>query len=181
MQNTPPPAEAGNAKPEPTWFFERGDGKVFACGESEAWGILHNRNNWMRRDFTLLGQSDGTRYFKTIKDAARELPEKRASRDKLASDAARYRQTEDRLRFQELRGDDDEQVRKVTAILADLDAKIAGADAELSSWSRVVEERAFAAELKVAKKNGPKPPRNMDVISPVEANREQILANIGRR
>jgi hypothetical protein len=153
---------------------------TFACGEAEAWDILNNRNDWMRKDFTMLGASDGETYFRIMREAARELPEKRAARDKLASDAARYRTTEDRLRFSELKGDDDEQVAKVVGILAELDAKIAAADLELANWNREVVERAFAAEL--AKAEGVMTrPRNADIITPNEGDRAVIVANLPRR
>lgn len=176
---TAPPNLEG-PKPEPTWFFRRGDGHTFAAGEVEAHAILRNRTEWMRRDFELLGHSDGQTYFRIIREADGEAQKLRAERARLAQDAARYRKTEDRLKFEELKPEDDEQVAKVRAILESLDLQIAEIDAQLASWAKIVTDRAFQAELEVARGNMVLP-RNMDIATPVDRDREKIVSNLPRR
>lgn len=175
------PADLGKTGPEPTWFFRREvDQKVLAFGEAEAHSLLRERNNWMRRDFTMLGSSDGREYYRVIQAAQADAAEKRSQLAAAKSDAARYRQTEDRLRFEELRGADDPQVAKVVGILAELDARIAASEAELADWDRAVIDRAFAAELALATGNMAAP-RNMSVFTPKESDREEILAQMPKQ
>lgn len=90
-------------KPKKTWFFKRlGDGKVFACELREAWQICYNRSSWRRKDFQILGTSDGTTFKRiidaSIKDAQRLQPEI----DKQRATWQRYMKMEEDLIFNDL-------------------------------------------------------------------------------
>jgi hypothetical protein len=165
-------------KPCKTWFFERtGDGFIFPCDETEAWNILNNRSTWIRKDFKMLGMSDGTLYFDIIRNAKHEkraLVEKRAELDR---DYQRYSQTEERLRFTELKDDSDEMVIKVKAILSKLVGEIQEIDAKIQSFDRDLIKKAFDAELERARGNLVRP-ENHDIITPRVEDRQKILSNI---
>lgn len=167
-----------NARPEPTWFFERtGDGKVFACGEDEAWSLLHNRNNWMRRDFKMLGHSDGTTYFDMIKNAKGETARLQSEKAELEQNLVKYSQTEDDLRFKQLKDDDDEMVIRVVAKRKETQAKIDEINSQLKDINKTIIDRAFNAELEKARGNLVQP-SNRDIITPNTSDRNRILNQI---
>lgn len=66
-------------RPEQTFFFEKGDGKVFCCNEKQAWDVYMARGQIIGyRDAPkpkLIGVSDGTIYFKALREA-KEIFEK---------------------------------------------------------------------------------------------------------
>lgn len=169
--------EKGQSKPQKTWFFQRGDGKVFATGESEAWGILHDRSNWARRDFTMLGMSDGHTYFKIIKEAKKEAQALIEEKEQLSINKTKYLQTEDRMRFTELLDEDDPKLIKVMTLIADVDKRIEEINDKLSDFNKATIEKAFDAELEKAKGNMARP-SNADIITPNSKDREKILNNL---
>jgi hypothetical protein len=169
-----------NAKPEPTWFFEgMKDGKIFACKEEEAWNIMQNPSNWARRDFRMVGHSNGETYFNIIKNSKNEVALLKEEREQLSLDLNKHLQTEDELRFKQLKDDDDEMVKKVVVKRRELQTKMADIDKQLSDISRTIITKAFDAELEVARTNQTLP-RNMDVYTPDNKDRNIILNNIGR-
>ena len=169
-----------NAKPEPTWFFERtGDGFIFAAGEEEAWNLLNNPSRWARRDIKMIGHSNGETYFKMIKDSRNEatsLVEEKAS---LNTDLGKYLQTEDDLRFKQLKDDTDEMVIKVVEKRRALQDKLQEIDEKLANINKYIVEKAFNAELEIARQDMTRP-SNRDIITPVEKDRGVILNNLGR-
>jgi hypothetical protein len=173
-ENQPP------TKVSSTWFFERtGDKYIFACDEQEAWNLLNNKSNWARRDFKMLGMSDGKTYISMLKSANQNALELKQKRDTLALDFDRYSKTEERLRFVELKDDTDEMVVKVKGILSNLSKEIQELDDKLSNHNRDTVKKAFEAELNKARGNMVMP-QNFDVMTPVSADREKILSNIKR-
>lgn len=170
-----PPTKVSN-----TWFFERtGDGYIFACDELEAWNLLNNKSTWARRDFKMVGMSDGKTYISVLKDSNREIANLNEQREILDKDFQRYLQTEERLRFQELKDDTDEMVIKVKGITADLQKKIQLIDEQVQNFNKVIIKKAFDAELDKARGNMVAP-SNFDVITPISTDRAKILANLQR-
>lgn len=168
-----------SSKPTKTWFFERtGDKFIFACDEAEAWAILYNRGNWMRRDFKMLGVSDGTTYFDIIKNSKQEARELFETKKRLQSDLQRYVATEEKLVFQDLKDDTDPMVIKVKEKIGELQLKVDEIDTQLKDINKTIIEKAFNAELEKARGNFEQP-SNHDVITPA-GNREKILTNLGR-
>lgn len=165
------------SQPRKTWFFERGDGFIFACDEAEAWGLLYNRNNWMRRDFKMLGMSDGTTYYDTVKNAKKEVAEMTQQRAELDSDYQKFLKTEERLRFEELREDTDEMVIRVKGKLKELSDKIQEIDLQLKNVNKMIVDKAFNAELEKARGNIISP-SNHDIITPNTGDREKVLSNL---
>lgn len=173
-ENTPP------TKVSNTWFFERtGDGYIFACDELEAWNLLNNKSNWARRDFKMLGMSDGKTYVSVLKSSNREKEQLMQERTLLDKDYQRYLQTEERLRFTELKDDTDEMVIKVKGLIKELGDKIQAIDAQVNDYNRITVKKAFDAELEKARGNIVMP-SNFDVMTPIQADREKILANLKR-
>lgn len=173
-ENTPP------TKVSNTWFFERtGDGYIFACDELEAWNLLNNKSNWARRDFKMLGMSDGKTYVSVLKSSNREKEQLMQERMLLDRDYQRYLQTEERLRFTELKDDTDEMVIKVKGLIKELGDKIQAIDAQVNDYNRITVKKAFDAELEKARGNIVMP-SNFDVMTPIQADREKILANLKR-
>jgi hypothetical protein len=166
-----------NAKPVPTWFFEREDDTVFACGEEEAWNIIKNRN--LEKRFKLIGHSDGVIYFKTIKNANNEVVELREQMQRLQEDLTKYLQTEDDLRFKQLKDDDDGMVVRVVAKRTEVSNKIKEVNDQLMDINKTIVDKAFNLELEVAKQNKTQP-KNSDVYTPNNEDRDIILRNLGR-
>jgi hypothetical protein len=163
-----------------TWFFERGDGFVFACEEAEAWGIMFNKSNWKRNDFSLIGMSDGKTYYKIIREGNIEAEDLRQSRSKISSNLMRYKETEERLRFSELLPEDNEKVILVAKLIEEQQEKLVEVDEKLKNFNKYLIKKAFDAELELARGNKVLP-RNFDVMTPVESDRNQIISNLPRR
>jgi len=172
-----PAEEQGKSKPQKTWFFQRGDGNIFACGETEAWNLLNNQSNWARRDFVMLGMSDGELYFEMLKSSRTKVSELLEEKGTLTVDRDKYLATEDRLRFKELKDENDEMVIKVVGILKDLNKKIGEIDEKLKTFNQDSINEAFNAELEKARGNMIKPD-NQDIVTPTQKDREKILNNI---
>lgn len=168
-----------SSKPEPTWFFERGDGKIFACGEQEAWNLMKNKTEWMRRDFKLVGQSDGQTYFETLKNSKAEAREMLEKKKALQTDLARYVETENDLRFKQLKDDDDEMVKRVLEKIANINKQIVEIDEKLASFNTLMVEKAFNLELEKAKISQALP-KNNDIVTPQEHERSRILNQLGK-
>jgi len=165
------------SQPRNTWFFERGDGLVFAADETEAWGILRNRGNWMRKDFKMLGMSDGKTYYDIIKNAKKEVVDIQQKRNDIDFDYQNYLKTQERLKFTELRDDNDEMVIKVKGILKDLSVKLQEVDSQLSNINKTIVTKAFNAELEKARGNMVMP-SNQDVLTPNPSDRAGVLSNL---
>jgi hypothetical protein len=168
------------SQPVKTWFIERGDGFIFACDEAEAWGLFENRTNWMRKDFKIIGVSDGTAYFAHIAKNKNRAIELQDELTKIEYDYDRYTKTEDRLRFEELLDETDEKVLKVGAIRKDLLAKINDIRGKLENINKDVIGEAFNIELEKARGNI-EYPSNHDVITPGIRDRDRILSALGQR
>lgn len=166
-----------NAKPVPTWFFEREDGTVFACGEEEAWNITKNRN--MEKRFRIVGTSDGVTYFNTLKRTSNEVQSLKEQLVQLQEDLNKYLQTEDDLRFKQLKDDDDEMVIRVVQKRNEMKDKIKEVQDKLSNINKTMVDEAFNLELEIARKNKAMP-RNQDVYTPNNEDRDIILRNLGR-
>lgn len=170
-----PPTKVNN-----TWFFERtGDGYVFAVDELEAWNLLNNKSNWARRDFKMIGMSDGKTYVEVLKSSNREKETLLQERARLDTDYQKYLATEERLRFVELKDDTDEMVIKVKGLLHGLAEKIRVIDDQINNYNQITVKKAFDAELAKAKGNMVMP-NNFDIVTPRQEDRDKILANLKR-
>lgn len=170
--------EKGEAKPRKTWFIERtGDGSIFATDESDAWNMLTDKSKWRRHDFKIVGVSNGETYFKVIREGKAEMSSLLEEKNRLTNDLQKYLTTEDRLRFTELKNDDDEMVIKVLGFIKELNIKIAEVDEQLKNFNKTLIEKAFNAELEIARDNI-EFPSNHDIITPVSADRNKILSNL---
>ncbi len=153
------------AKPEPMWFFERGDKMVFASKEKEAWNILHNISNWQRKDFKLIGVSDGTTYYKTINESRSKLPEIRNQIAELETELSQYSKTEEKFKFEDLLEDTDEKMIRVKKFKKEVLNKLGEKKKKLHGLTKDVNQVAFDAELEVARGNIVMPGNN-DIIVP---------------
>ena len=172
--------ENGEAKPRKTWFIERkGDGHIFATDEHDAWNMLTDKSKWRRHDFKIAGVSNGETYFKIIREGKSAMTSLLEEKNRLTADLQKYLNTEDRLRFTELKDDSDEMVIKVLGITKELNAKIAKVDEQLKNFNKDLIQKAFDAELEIARGNT-EFPTNHDIITPVKADREKILGLINR-
>ena len=171
--NTQPPTKVGK-----TWFFERGDGKIIACGEGEAWNLTRNKSNWQRNDFKLIGVSDGTTYVKALQDAGAEKLRVDAEIQKKNDDLNRYINTLDRFKFELLLDDTDEKVVKVKGIIDGIKREVSTLTQEFSKGQQEIIDRAFKAELEQAR-GKLQMPSNQDVFTP-RGDRERILRNMPR-
>lgn len=162
-----------------TWFFERGDGKIFSTDEKEAWGILRNKSNWMRTDFKIIGVSDGQTYVKTIKSADKERQLTDSKVNEKTAELNRYLATLDKFKFEMLLEDTDEKVVKVKGIIKGIQDEITELQSKFSKGFQDIINMAFEAELAVARGHI-EMPSNFDVITPNEADRRIIMNNLPR-
>jgi hypothetical protein len=167
-------------KIEKTWFIQRGDNPddVFACGEQEAWGLFNNRSNWARKDFKIVGVSDGKKYVEVIRSGNVEIEQLRNEVQSMSRDLKRYFDTLDGFKFKELLSDTDEKVVKVKGIIKDLQDKVDEKNKVLDNSQGYVIKKAFEAELAVARGHIEQP-QNFDVYTP-HGNREKILKELGK-
>jgi hypothetical protein len=168
----------GQSKPVKTWFIERqNDNFIFATDEHDAWNLLTDKSQWRRHDFKIVGVSDGETYFSIMRNGRNEMGALLQDKSQIQEDMQKYIQTEDRLRFTELRGDDDEMVVKVKGLLQDLRTKLGEVDKKLANFNKTLVDKAFNAELDKARGNI-EFPSNHDIMTPVQSDREKILANL---
>lgn len=171
--------EAKPTKITKTWFFERGDGKIFATGEEEAWGLLKNRSNWTRNDFKMIGVSSGMTYLKTIQSAEAEKKRVDEQVAEKTTELNRYVSTLDKFKFELLLDDADEKVVKVKGIIRGLQREINDLQAQFSKGYQDIVNKAFEAELAEARGHI-EMPGNHDIKTPNKADRDVILRNISR-
>ncbi len=171
---------ARETAPKKTWFIERGDGLIFACQETEAWGLFENRTNWMRRDFKILGVSDGTTHARVIRESAGNSKQIMEDIKRLETDLARYRKTEERMVFDDLidpEGTDPAQevdrakIKRVRTIIAEYDEKLLKLNEDYKNITKNIVQTAFDAELAVARANQKargrvEYPTNQNIITP---------------
>lgn len=178
---------ARETAPKKTWFIKRGDGLIFACQESEAWGLFENRTNWMRRDFKIIGVSDGATYNQIIRESHGESSRLTEEISKLNGDINRYRRTEEKMVFEDLvdpNGTDPAQesdrlkLQRVKEILEGLDKKLATLQDDLKNIHKNVIEYAFNAELDIARANTKargriEYPSNQNIMTPGASPKER--------
>lgn len=166
-------------KPEKTWFIERGDGKILAMNELQAWETLKNRTNWMRSDFKIIGVSDGTTHHRVANELRAQTKDAKEAVKKANLELTRYIETKDRLKFDELLSDDDPKVERVDALISEAEAKLEKAQKEFQRVSADIGEQAFKAELEVAKGNIEQP-SNQNIMTPraTEQEKQIIRKNI---
>lgn len=169
-------------QPKKTWFFERGDGMVFACEEREAWDVCYNKSTWKRRDFKLLGTSDGTTYNRIVSESlskARSLEPVIAGKKE---ELSRYMRAEEKLVMDEavdMEGDpsdttNEENKKKVIRLKGIIDRlhnELDTIEEEHRSAVSDVVKKATAAELEVARANfaanGPDwPDEDANILTP---------------
>jgi len=152
-------------KPKKTWFFERmGDGMIFPAEEREAWEICYNKSNWKRRDFRLLGTSDGKTYLKIIDESIGRAKQIEPEIAKKKEELSKYMRAEEKLIMDEavdMEGDptdkaneeNKQKVLRLRVIMDRLHDELDKLEGEFKSISSDIVKRATEAELEVAKKN----------------------------
>lgn len=168
---------ADSTKPHKTWFIERGDGYIFAAREAEAWGILRNVTEWRRRDFKVIGVSDGKTFFEIMREGRNALPRLRTELAELQNELLEYINTENHLKFKELADSDDIRLVKVKKIKSEINAKVNAKLKEISEITSGLHKKAFNAELEVARGHI-EMPENQDVIAP-GGDKQKILRQMG--
>lgn len=151
--------------PKKTWFFKRlGDGNIFACELREAWQICYNRSSWRRKDFQILGTSDGSTFKKIIDGSIKEAQRLEPMIEQQRALWQRYMKMEEDLIFNDLidmEGDpaDEEnekgkqKVLKLRGIIEREGKKLDALEEEYRSTVSQVVKRATDAELAVAIEN----------------------------
>jgi hypothetical protein len=175
-------SRVGQTKINKTWFIERtGDKKIFACEENEASEIMYNRGNWMRRDFKIIGVSDGTTYQKVIAESQGKSKDVFAEIQALELELKRYRQLEEKMIFEELVDPNDtdpktlpqrEKLLKLRGIIDGYLKKIEGKNEEYRKLTKGINEVAFQAELEVARGHIERP-GNKNILTPGATGEER--------
>ena len=181
MENLEKPTEdlSKYTKPEKTWFFKRGDGMVFACNEIQANEIMRNRTNWMRRDFKMLGTSDGTTYKRVKDEERKKIVGMKEELKELNVSLSKYLKTLERFKFDELLDDTDPKVIRANELIKELENKIDERENVLKNAAKIIEQKAFDAEFEIA--NGKlEMPSDINVVTPESKDREKILKALNR-
>lgn len=164
------------------FFIQRGDGYVFACGELEAWNTLRNRGNWQRKDFQIIGTSNGATFKRIIAESEKEkkaiLAEMTAFKDKLE----RYEEAENKMLYEDLLDETDPKVKRVRALKEKVKTELEPLQARLQEFSARLVSKAFEAELEVAKLS-PRAPKNQDVAigDQSSSRKDEILTIMKKR
>ena len=171
VQSAPP------TKVVKTWFLEREDRSIIAVGETEAYSLLHPTQMTAKR-FVIIGVSDGKTYVEIMKNAGKEKTELQNKVRTLSSDITRYLTTLDKFKFEELLEDTDPKVIRVKEIMNKLQGEIDLANEGLANIQKLVVDKAFNAELEVAK-GKIEQPRNNDVFCP-GGNSDKVLRALNK-
>ena len=191
--------------PRKTWFFERmGDGMILACEAKEAWQICYNRSAWKRRDFRLLGTSDGKTFKKIIDASIKEAQRLEPQIEKQREQWQKYMAAEEKLLVEEavdMDGDPEDtenelnkkKVLRLQKIIEREGEKLDALEQEYREKVSQVVKKATDAELEVAKENQKKrlaeglevdfPDENMNINTPDASNkgRKKIVTLIEGR
>lgn len=171
VQSAPP------TKIEKTWFMERENGEIFACCETEAYTLTHPTQANAKR-YRIVGTSDGKVYASILKTAGIEKQDLQNQVRVKSSDITRYLNTLDKFKFEELLEDTDPKVIRVKELIAKLQGEIDKLNEGLANIQKLVVDKAFNAELEIARKNIELPRKN-DVITPGgEQTRIRNLLNV---
>lgn len=151
--------------PRKTWFFERmGDSMIFPAEIKEAWDICYNRSNWKRRDFRLIGTSDGTTYARIVRDAMTDAHRLEPELEKMKVELKKYERAEDNLIVSEavdMEGDpsdtfneaNKQKILRLRKIIDRLNDQLEAKEEEYRGAVKNVVARATAAELEAAREN----------------------------
>jgi len=204
-QDLSPAAIEKATRPKKTWFFERmGDGSVFACEEREAWQICFNKSKWKRKDFRLLGTSDGTTYHRITKESMTEAYELAPTIESKKTELQRYMKAEEDLIVGEavdMEGDvsdtfnevNKQKVLRLRKIMDRLHGELDALESRYKEVTASVVKRATEAELEVAKANQAKrieqglgfdwPDADLNIQTPAGSHkpRSKILGILGGR
>lgn len=152
-------------QPKKTWFFERmGDGKVFACEQKEAWQICFNKSSWKRRDFRLIGTSNGQKFKEIVNSSIKEAQRLSPAIEKLKANLARYMEREEKFILEDvvdMKGDPEDtenelnkkKVLRLRKIMDDIHSELDALEEEFKEKVGQVLLRATAEEQKVAEAN----------------------------
>jgi hypothetical protein len=171
VQTAPP------TKIEKTWFIERENGAIFACEETEAYSLTHPTQPNAKR-YKIVGTSDGRTYVEIMKNAGKEKMALENKIQKLSSDITRYLNTLDKFKFDELLDDTDPKVIRVKDLMDKLQQEIDVANVGLKDIQKSVVEKAFQAELAIAREKI-ELPRKQDVFCP-GGNSDKVLRALNR-
>lgn len=190
-QDLSPAMMARESAPKKTWFFERGDGMIFACEEREAWDLVNNRSEWKRRDFKIVGVSDGTTYQKVVRESIAQAKVLEPEISRLKEELKRYERAEEKLIMDEavdMEGDSSDAVNegnkqkvlRLRGIIDRLDAQLEEKEAAYKSIVSDVVKRATEAELEVAR-GTIEWPSDMNIMTPDsdQRTRNKILKLMG--
>jgi len=171
------PKQVQSTKVEKTWFLERENGETIAVCENEAYSLTHPSQINAKR-FKIIGTSSGKTYVEILKSAGIEKQELENKVRTLSSDITRYLTTLDKFKFEELLEDTDPKVIRVKEIMSKLQTEIDESNKGLANIQKLVVDKAFNAELEVARGNIEQP-RNNDVICP-GGNADKVLRALNK-
>jgi len=204
-QDLSPAAIEKATAPKKTWFFERmGDGSIFACEEREAWQIVFNKSKWKRRDFRLVGTSDGTTYHRITKESMAEAYALAPTIESKKVELQRYMKAEEDLIIGEavdMEGDasdtfneaNKQKVLRLRKIMDRLHSELDALEQRYKEVTASVVKNATNAELEVAKANQAKrieqglgfdwPDADLNIQTPAGSHkpRTKILGILGGR
>lgn len=191
--------------PKKTWFFKRlGDGKVIATEEREAWQICYNRSTWKRRDFQLIGTSDGTTFHRIVKQSIVDAQKLEPEIAKKKAELEKFMKREEDLILDEvvdMEGDSSDvenernkqKVLRLRKIIDDTHEALDVMEDKYKSLVADVVQTATDAEMEVAIKNQAErlkqgldvdwPDQNLNIQTPEAkaGGRQKILGLIGGR
>lgn len=146
--------------------------------EKEAFDLLTNNSRWRRQDIKMIGMSDGTTYYNTIRDAKKSITDKTEAVKEVKTRLNRYVAGHDKLLFEEFVDEEDERVKRAQELIKKTNEELAPLEDELEDLKKNIIKKALDAELEKARGNMVNP-RDFSVIGKTTGNamHQKVLEN----
>ena len=170
VQSAPP------TKIEKTWFMERENGEIIAVGEVEAYSLTHPTQPNAKR-FKIVGTSDGKTYASMLKSAGIEKQTLQNQIRAKSTEITRFLNASDTLTMdikvaektpnfdQIILTEMKNKLTGIQGVIVDLQTEIDKLNEGLANIQKLVVDKAFNAELEIARQHIEQPRKN-DVYTP---------------
>lgn len=172
------PTEVEFMPPQKTWFFTDSTGRIFSANEKEAFNLLTENSRWRRQDIRMLGSSDGTTYYNVIRESKSKAAELQESIRAIKEKRDKYIASHDKLLFEEFVSEDDPRIVRAKELIAKTNEELTPLEDELREVRTNILQKAFDAELEVARGKLVKP-RDFTVIGKTDGSpkNERFMQN----
>jgi len=140
-------------KPQKTWFFTDSTERIFQVNEKEAFELLTNTSQWRRKDIKMLGMSDGLTYHKTIEESKSKSAELSENIKEKKAVLNKYVAGHDKLLFENFVEESDPRIIRAKKLIKEQEEILEPLEKEAKEIKTNIVQKAFDAELEVARGN----------------------------